>query len=161
MLQRLGGLDIEIVGRLVEQQQCRAAQLQQQYLETCLLTSRQRLESLLGGLGKLIPIQLAGCLLPAHSGPVIIATMQNFQQRATQQLGMMVGLREPAGAYSGTEPHLAGMRNSGDVKIAYGLMFSIRIGAAAGQQAEEMRLSGSVRPKHCNPVAEPDLGVER
>jgi hypothetical protein len=38
MLQRLGGLDVEIVGRLVEQQQGRAAQFQQQNLETCLLT---------------------------------------------------------------------------------------------------------------------------
>src|SRR4029453_19410831 len=47
-LQRLGGLQVEIVGRLVKEQQRRAAQLEQQDLEAGLLTSRQRLESLLG-----------------------------------------------------------------------------------------------------------------
>jgi hypothetical protein len=47
LLQRLGGLQVEIVGRLVEEQQRRTAQLQQQNLEAGLLTSRQRLESLL------------------------------------------------------------------------------------------------------------------
>ena len=54
---------------------------------------------------------------------------------------MMVGLRKPAGAYPGAEPRLAGMRNRGNVEITHRLVFSIRIGAAARQQAEEMRLS--------------------
>ena len=40
----LGGLEVEVVGRLVEEQQRRAAQLQQQNLEARLLTSRQRLD---------------------------------------------------------------------------------------------------------------------
>lgn len=92
---------------------------------------------------------------------MIITAMQDLQQRPTQQLRMMVGLREPARAYPGTESGLAGMRNSGNVKIAYRLVSSIRIGAAARQQAEKMRLPGSVRPEHCNSVAEPDLRVER
>ena len=74
---------------------------------------------------------------------------------------MMVGLSEPTGSYPGTESRLAGMGNWGDVKIADRPVFTIRIGAAASQQAEEMRLAGAVRPQHRDPVTEPDLGIER
>ena len=69
---------------------------------------------------------------------MIITAMQDLEQSATQQLRMMVGLREPAGSYPGAESGLAGMRNRRNVKIADRLVFTIRIGAAAGQQAEKV-----------------------
>jgi hypothetical protein len=69
---------------------------------------------------------------------MIITAMQDLEQSATHQLRMIVGLREPAGSYSGTESCLPGMGNRGDIKITDGLVFTIRIGAAAGEQAEEM-----------------------
>jgi hypothetical protein len=50
-LEGLGRLDVEIVGRLVEQQQRGAGELQQQDLEARLLAARQRLEPLLRGVG--------------------------------------------------------------------------------------------------------------
>ena len=58
---------------------------------------------LFGGLGELVTIKLARRLLAAHAGSVIIAAMQDLQQGATEQLGMMMGLSEPAWSYSGTE----------------------------------------------------------
>jgi hypothetical protein len=39
LLKRLGGHQIEVVGRLVEQQKRRAGQFEQQDLETCLLAA--------------------------------------------------------------------------------------------------------------------------
>ena len=48
LLERLGRREVEVVGRLVEQQQVAAGQLEQQDLQAGLLAARQRLERLLG-----------------------------------------------------------------------------------------------------------------
>ena len=57
LLERLGRLDVEVVGGLVEQQQRRSGQLQQQDLEPRLLTARERSEPLVGGVGELVAVQ--------------------------------------------------------------------------------------------------------
>ena len=72
-----------------------------------------------------------------------------------------MGLSEPAWSYPGTEFGLPRMGNRDDVKIADRLVFEIGIRAAAGQQPKEIRLAGAVRAEHCDPIAEPDLAVER
>ena len=46
LFERLGRREVEVVGRLVEQQQVRTGQLEQQDLQPGLLTARQRLERL-------------------------------------------------------------------------------------------------------------------
>ena len=67
LLERLGGLHVQVVGRLVEQQQGRSGQLEQQDLEPGLLPSAEALELLLGGVGELVAVQHAGGLLAAHA----------------------------------------------------------------------------------------------
>ena len=54
LLQRLGAGQVEVVGRLVQQQQRGAAQLQQQDLQPRLLAAGQRLEPLLAECCKLV-----------------------------------------------------------------------------------------------------------
>ena len=62
-LQRLGRVQVEVVGRLVEQQQRRAAELEQQDLEPGLLPAGQRVVRLLGGRDELVAVQ-APCSPP-------------------------------------------------------------------------------------------------
>ena len=132
-------------------------QLQQQDLEPGLLTARQRLELLLRRFGQLVAIELARRLLPAHPGPMIVAAMQDLQQRTAQQLGMVVGLGEPSRPDPGTEFRLARMLDRRDLKLTDRLMLEIGIGPAARQQPQEVRLARPVRAEHRDPVTEPDL----
>ena len=60
VLQRLGRLHVEVVGRLVEQQQRGAGQLEQQDLQPRLLAAGQRVEALLGGLRQLVAVAAPG-----------------------------------------------------------------------------------------------------
>src|SRR5215211_8679179 len=98
MLERFGRLDVEVVGRLVEDQQSGPGQFEEQDLQPSLLTSGQRLETLLGGLRQFVPIQLARGFLATHPGTVVITAMKDLQQGAPHQLGMMMSLCEPAGS---------------------------------------------------------------
>ena len=58
-LERLGRHEVEVVGRLVEQEQRGAGQLEQQDLEPGLLAARQRLEPLLGAALELVAAEHA------------------------------------------------------------------------------------------------------
>jgi len=69
---------------------------------------------------------------------MIITAMQDLEQGATEQLRVIMGLREPAGSYPRTKFRLTRMRNWGDMKITYGLVLAIRIGPARCQQTKEM-----------------------
>ena len=73
LLQRLGRLHVEVVGRLVEQQQRRAGQLEQQDLEARLLAAGQRLEALLGGVRQLVAVQRPRRRLARHPVAVLVA----------------------------------------------------------------------------------------
>src|SRR5688500_6421680 len=57
LFQRLRRLHVQVVGRLVEQQQGGAGQLQQQDLEPCLLATGERLEALVGCVRELVAIE--------------------------------------------------------------------------------------------------------
>lgn len=54
LLQRLGGLDVEVVGGLVQQQERGAGQLEQEDLEARLLATGERVELLLGRVRRLL-----------------------------------------------------------------------------------------------------------
>src|SRR5205807_1374581 len=77
LLQCLRGDEVEIVRRLVEQQQGRSGELEQKDLQPGLLAARQRLERLLGGAGQLVAIEHSRGLLTAESVPVLIAAPQD------------------------------------------------------------------------------------
>src|SRR6476659_7013199 len=83
LLERLGRLEVEVVGGLVEQQHGRARQLEQQDLEARLLTARQRLELLLARPGQLVAVERAGRLLAGPTLPVLVPAMEDLEQGAT------------------------------------------------------------------------------
>src|SRR5688500_17730840 len=64
VLERLGGRQVEVVGRLVEQQQRRAGQLQQQDEEPRLLAAGQRAELLVALRRQLVPVERAHRRVP-------------------------------------------------------------------------------------------------
>ena len=59
LLQRLGGLDVEVVGRLVEQQQVVTLELQHEHLEPRLLATAQHVVGPAGGVGQPVAGQRA------------------------------------------------------------------------------------------------------
>ena len=108
-------------------------QLEQQDLQPRLLTSGQRLETLLGGLGQFVPIELARGFLTAHPGAVVITAMKDLQQSAPNQLGMMMGLCEPAGSDPSAQPDPAGVTHRGDDPLAHRPVLRVRVGTTPGQ----------------------------
>ena len=139
VLERLGRLQVEVVGRLVEEQQRGAVELQQQDLEPGLLTAGQRLEELLRA-----PLQLVAAE-HAHGRPADdVALLEELEQGAAVPVRVLVGLVEVARDDPGAEAHLAVVRHA----------------RVAGDQAEEVALARAVRPEHGHPLAVPDLGVE-
>ena len=53
------------------------------------------------------------------------------------------------------------MRDRRRDDVAHRLVLRVGVGAAGGEQPQEVRLAGPVRAEHGDPVAEPDLEVER
>ncbi len=98
VLERLGAREVEVVGRLVEEEQGRAAELEQQDLEARLLAARQGVEVLLGRLGELVAVQDARRLLPRQAAAALVATVQDVEQRPAGEVRTHVRLREPAGS---------------------------------------------------------------
>ncbi len=86
--------------RLVEQQQGHPAQLEQQDLQPRLLPTAQRLEHLLRALDEAVAVERAAARLPREPGAVVVTAMQDVEQGATQQSGMLVRLRKPARNHS-------------------------------------------------------------
>ena len=111
VLERLGRDEVEVVGRLVEQQQRRARQLEQQDLQPRLLPARERVERLLGLAHEPVAVERRARGIARHPGSRVVAAMQDVEQRATRELGMPVGLGEPPGHDARAEHGPAGVRH--------------------------------------------------
>ena len=139
-LQRLGRHEVEVVGRLVEQQQGGAGPLQQEDLEARLLAARQRVERLLGAALQLVAPQHAH-RRAAHD----VVVVEDVEQRRARPLRVLVGLVEQAGHDAGAEPPRARVLDR----------------LVAGEQPQEVALADAVAAEHGDPLAEPQLEVER
>jgi len=100
LLERVSRVQVEVVGRLVEQQHRRAAQLEQEDLEPSLLPAGQRVEGLLGRPSELIAVQSPGGFLARFSSSMLVAAVKNLQQGSSQQRGVLMGLGEPARSHA-------------------------------------------------------------
>ena len=87
--------------------------------------------------------------------------MQDLQQCASDQLGMRVGLNEPAGAHARTELGPARVPDRQHRSLIDRPVLDVGITATGRQQSQEVRLPGAVRAEHGHPFAVPDLEVER
>ena len=113
---------------------------------------------------ELVAVQHPGGLLAAHAGAAVgapVTAVQDLQQRAAEQLGVLVGLHEPARAHARTELGLAGVPDRLDGHVLDGPVLDVRVAAAPGQEPQEVRLAGAVGAQHGDPLAVPDLEVER
>ena len=73
---------------------------------------RQRLEPLLGRVRELVAVQHPGRRLPRPiPSRCVVAAVQDLQQGAADQLGVLVGLHEPARPHPRAELGLAGVRH--------------------------------------------------
>lgn len=113
----------------IKQEQVSSGQFQQQDLEAGLLASRQRVEGLLGAGGQFVSDRASGSPPPGRTGPVLIAPVQDLQQRASSQLRMVVGLHEPTWTNSSAEPGPAGMGHWRDSHVMRRPMLELRIAA--------------------------------
>ena len=132
--------EVEVVGRLVEQQQRGARPFEQEDLEARLLPARQRVEGLLGA-----PLQLVAAQHPHRRSAHDVVVVEDVEERAPGPLRVLVGLVEEPGHDAGAEPPRA-------------LVSDRRV---AGEEAEEVALADAVAAEHGDPLAEPQLEVER
>ena len=108
LLERFGRDEIEVVGRLVEQQQGCAAQFEQQDLEAGLLAARQRVERLLRATVQLVATE------HSHRRPEYdVVVVEDVDRRATGPLGVLVRLMEQAGVHSRSQAAHAVVRDGG------------------------------------------------
>ena len=160
LLERLRGLDVEVVGRLVEQEERRPGQLEQQDLEARLLPAGQRLEGLLPRVRELVAVEDPAGRLAAQARPVIVAAVEDRQQGAADELGVLMGLDEPPRAHPRSEPRPAGVRHGRDDRLADRQVVHLGVAATGGEQPQEVRLARAVGAEHRDPFAVPDLEVE-
>ena len=112
---------------------------------------------------QLVAVQDPGGLLAPHPGAAVgaaVAAVQHLQQRPADQLGVLVGLHEPAGPHPGAELGLALVQTGLIGDLADRAVLDVRVAAAGGEQAQEVRLAGAVGAEHGDPLAVPDLEVE-
>jgi 2-polyprenyl-6-methoxyphenol hydroxylase-like FAD-dependent oxidoreductase len=107
LLQRLGARQVEVVGRLVEQQQRRAGEFQQQDLEPGLLAAGQGAERLPGTGLQLVPGQRGHRLVDQQR----VLGHQDLGRGPPGQVGPGMGLGEEAGHHPGPEPRLPLVRH--------------------------------------------------
>ena len=143
LLQRLGAVQVEVVGRLVEQQHRAAGQLQQQHLHAGLLATRQRVEDLVGLPVQLVAAQRPDRLCAVQAAAPVITAVQHLDQAPAVQGRLLVGLGEPARLDPGPEPPRTGVRDR-----------------LAGQQAQEVALTAAVGAEDREPLAVEHLEVE-
>ena len=92
---------------------------------------------------------------------MVVAPVQDLQQRAPLQLGMLVGLHEPAGPHPGAELGLAGVADRGDrAGRPDRPVLDVGVAAAGGEQPQEVGLARAVAAQDGDPLAVPDLEVE-
>ena len=107
LLQRLGARQVEVVGRLVEQQQRRAGQLEQQDLQPGLLAAGQGAERLPGAHVQLIAGQRGHRLVDQQR----VLGHQDLDRGPPGQVRPGVGLREEARYDPGAQPRLPLVRH--------------------------------------------------
>ena len=94
--------------------------------------------------GQPVAVQRPGRLLPAQPGAVLVAAVQDLQQRPADQLGVGVGLGEEARPHPRAEHGRPGVRHRVDRDVGHRLVLDVRVGAAAGEQPQEVRLARPV-----------------
>ena len=92
---------------------------------------------------------------------VVVAAPQDVEQRAADELGVLVGLREPARPHAGAQAGHAAVRDGRDGYVSDRSVLDVGVAAPGRQQAQEVGLAGPVRAEHGDPLAEPHLEVER
>ena len=118
---------------------------------------------LLAGVRQLVAVEHPGRLLAAHAGAAVrraVAAVQDLQQRAADQLGVLVGLHEPARPHPRTELGLARVQHRLDLDVADRPVLDVGVAAAGRQEPEEVGLARAVGAQHGHPLAVPDLEVE-
>src|SRR5215469_2423472 len=140
LFERLSADHVEVVGRLVEQQQRRPGQLEQQYLEPRLLPARQRAERLITLLLQAVSLQRRHRTTAFDAVPSGFAVPQQVNEGPTKPFRMAVRLSKQARHDTSSELPLSTMDNR-----------------LAGEQSQEMRLAGAVRAQHTDPLAVEDL----
>ena len=151
LLQRLGRQHVEVVGRLVQQQQGRAGQLQQQDLEPGLLAAGQRPEVLVALLVQLVAAQRAPSppvtpmRAPVAWSSVVSAVPEQVDQRAVEPLRVGVGLGEQARHHPGAEPPAARCARP----------------SSPPSSRRKCDLPAPLEPSTADPLAVEDLGRER
>lgn len=103
LLERVRRMEVEVVGRLVEQQHRRAGEFEEQNLQSRLLSAGQVVVLLFGCSGQSVTVERAARRFTPHSVSVFVAHVQDLEQRISGQIRPGVGLRKQSGTYPGTE----------------------------------------------------------
>jgi hypothetical protein len=98
VLEGLGRVHVQVIGRLVEEQPCRATDLEQQDKKVRLLTAAERGEILLAVADQFAPFER-----PHRRCAAEAVLVQRLDERASSQLGVLVGLLEVPGRDSRAE----------------------------------------------------------
>src|SRR5699024_11008152 len=98
--------------------------------------------------------------LPAHAVTVVVPAMEDLQQGAPGELGVVVGLDEPAGPHASTEPGPTRVLHGLDDGLPDGTVLRLRVAAAAREQPQEVGLPRTIRPQDRDALSVPDLQVE-
>ncbi len=138
VLQRLRRVQVEVVGRLVEEEQGRPGQLEEEDLESRLLATGQGVEGLLGRPGQAVAVQRAGGEVTRHPGPVLVAAVEDLEQGPPVQRRMVVGLREPAGSHPRAEHDTARVLDRRRPDVTHRLVLAVRVAPTRREQSKEV-----------------------
>src|SRR5947209_5526182 len=146
ILEGFCAVEVEVVRRLVEEQQGRSSQLQQEDLEPRLLASRQPLDPLISLVLELVAPQ-GRHRRTTLKRPVL---PENVDQRATNELWMLMGLYEVTRDYARAELPVTCMRDSVVLAVVFGTVFDrgcrktspirARVVRPGREQTKEVRL---------------------
>ena len=142
LLERLGRGQVEVVGRLVEQQQGGAGQLEQQDLEAGLLAARQRLERL------------------ARRAPCELVAAQRRHGRPAVEVALRRARRAACGRPAARGGRGSGRSSPGTTRAPSRHALRGRPRSPASSRRKWL-LPVPLGPSDRDPLAEPDLGVER
>ncbi len=119
-----------------------------------------------GGVCQLVAVQCSGGRLARHAlatppARCRVAAVQDLQQGPAGELGVGMGLHEPAGSHPSAELGATGVLHGSDGDITDRPVLDVRVGPASREQPQEVTLAGAVGAQHGDPLAEPDFQVER
>src|SRR5204862_5158148 len=103
VLERLGRVEVEVVGRFVEQQQVRALELEREDLQPRLLTPRQDIERQVGTLTNAVPSE------PGQHRRLRDVRLEDVHRRLAGESFGLVRLVEERGPHFGAELPAAGV----------------------------------------------------